>query len=321
MNSGFWILDFGLNHTRRVFHAGGLSFSIRCALCALGVSCAAQAQLPPPQMPDELPKELEGVGIFEKLNQTAPLDVPFKDENGKDVTIRDYLQPGKPVILTPVYYQCPMLCNYTLNGLVGGLNDVDLTAGKDFTIVTFSFNPAEQPKLAEVKKRAYLTQYRRETAKEGWHFLTGSEEHIKQMCDGIGFGFKPDGEGDFAHTSTIVFLTPEGVIARYFNDVVFQGRDLRFALVESSQGKIGSAMDKFLVFMCYQYDPLKNSYAASAMKIMRLGGLVTVVLVAAGLGLLWMRSPRHAVADRARATGAEGRVHLQTECDTQEATR
>lgn len=248
-------------------------------------------------MSDELPRELEGVGVFEKLNETAPLDIPFKDENGKDVALRDYLQPGKPIILTPVYYQCPMLCNLTLNGLVNGLNDIDLSAGKDFTIVTFSFNHNEQPKLAEVKRRAYLTQYKRESAKDGWHFLTGTEENIKKMCDGIGFGFKPDDSGEYAHTSTIIFLTPDGVIARYLNDVLFQPRDLQFALVESSQGKIGSAMDKFLVFMCFKYDPMKNSYAASAMKIMRLGGLVTVILVAAGLGFLWMRSPRHSAAD------------------------
>ena len=151
-----------------------------------------------------------------------------------------------------------MLCNLTLNGLVDGLNEVDLAAGKEFTIISFSFNPKEEPKLAEVKRRAYLTQYKRDTAKNGWHFLTGTEDNIKKMCDGIGFGFKPDGAGDYAHTSTVVFLTPEGVIARYINDVKFEPRDLRFALIESSQGKIGSAMDKFLVFMCYKYDPMKK---------------------------------------------------------------
>jgi protein SCO1 len=273
----------------------------------------AFAQNLPPQMPDKLPKELEGVGIFEKLNETAPLDIPFKDENGKDVTLRDYLQPGKPIILTPVYYACPMLCNLTLNGMVNGLNEVDLSAGKDFTIVSFSFNPREEPKLAEVKKRAYLTQYKRDTAKDGWHFLTGTQENVKAMCDGIGFGYKPDGD-DFAHTSTIIFLTPDGVIARYLNNVVFEPRDLRFALIESSEGKIGSAMDKFLVFMCYKYDPMKNSYAADAMSIMRLGGLVTVVLVAVGLGFLWMRSPRHAATDPAHFTPP-------SDFNSQEATR
>ena len=308
MSFGLCMFDVELNRALRPARAVGHALSLIAVLC---VSLTARGQQPAPQMADELPRELEGVGIFEKLNETAPLDVPFKDENGKDVTLRDYLKPGQPIILTPVYYQCPMLCNLTLNGLVDGLNEVDLAAGKEFTIISFSFNPKEEPKLAEVKRRAYLTQYKRDTAKDGWHFLTGTEDNIKKMCDGIGFGFKPDGAGDYAHTSTVVFLTPEGVIARYINDVKFEPRDLRFALIESSQGKIGSTMDKFLVFMCFKYDPMKNSYAANAMKIMRLGGLVTVVLVAAGLGLLWMRSPRH------------DRAHFDTSSDfnPQEATR
>lgn len=267
--------------------------SLTFAFIAAGLlTVAARGQQPPPPLfPDELPKGLEGVGIIEKLNETAPLDIPLKDEQGNDVTLRDFLQPGRPVILTPVYYNCPMLCNLTLNGLVNGLNEVELSAGKEFTIVTFSFNHNEGPKLADVKKRAYLTQYKRETAKEGWRFLTGTEENVKAMCDGVGFGFRPDGD-EFAHTSTIIFLTPEGRIARYLNDVQFPARDLKFALIEASQGQIGSPMDRFLLFMCYHYDPLANSYAASARKIMRLGGLVTVVIVAAGLSFLWLRGSR-----------------------------
>src|SRR5882672_4200846 len=140
-------------------------------MAALAACCFAplrsRAQVPS-QKP---PKEFDGAGITEHLGETAPLDVRFKDETGKDVTLRDYLKPGRPIILTPIYIQCPMLCNLTLNGLVNGLNDVELSAGKDFEIVSFSFNHREGPELAEVKKRAYLTQYHRDSAQDGWHFL------------------------------------------------------------------------------------------------------------------------------------------------------
>jgi protein SCO1 len=265
-------------------------FSIRLiAACLVGMlAVAAPALGEVPLLADKTPRELKGAGINERLNELAPLDVPFKDENGNDVRLRDYLTPGRPVILTPVYYNCPQLCNLTLNGLVDGMNQIEWAAGKEFTIITFSFNPIEQPPLAEVKKRAYLTQYRKETAKTGWHFLTGDQESIERMCQGIGFGYKFDGK-EYAHSATILFLTPDGKISRYMNNVMFEPRDLRFALIEASQGSIGSPMDKFLLFMCYHYDPLANSYAASAKKIMRLGGAMTLILMAAGFGVLRWR--------------------------------
>jgi protein SCO1 len=257
------------------------------AMVVASASGLARAEVP--LRADETPKELEGVGIDEKLDQLAPLDLPFKDENGRDVTLRDYLKAGRPVILTPVYYNCPMLCNMTLNGMVDGLNQIELSAGKEFAIVSFSINPIEKPQLAEVKKRAYLSQYKRDTAKDGWFFLTGEQKTIEETCKAIGYGYKPDGKGDFAHTSTILFLTPDGKISRYMNDVVFQPRDLKFALIEASQGAIGSPMDKFLLFMCYHYDPLSNSYAASAKKIMRLGGVMTILAMGTGFCILWWR--------------------------------
>ncbi|MCI0364248.1 MAG: SCO family protein [Phycisphaerales bacterium] len=263
----------------------------------------------PPVTAADPPREFEGAGITEHLNEMAPLDVPFKDENGKDVTLRSYLKAGRPIIVTPVYYTCPGICNDVLNGLVNGLNDVEWSAGKEFEIVTFSIDPNDQPKLADLKKQAYLTQYRRPTAKDGWHFLTGTKESIDAMCKGIGFGFKPDGKGLIAHPASIIFLTPEGKIARYMNDVLYQPRDLKFALIESSQGAIGSPMEKFMLFMCYNYDPHSNSYSASAMKIMRLGGLVTVILMATWLSMMWWRSA-HADAAKAAAESeatSEGR--------------
>src|SRR5262249_6647341 len=149
--------------------------SAAVATVALCLSMNGRAEVP--LRADELPSDLQGVGINEQLNKQAPLDIAFKDENGNDVTLKDYLKPGRPIILTPVYYNCPNLCNLVLNGMVNGLNDVEWSAGKEFEIVSFSFNPNETPKLASAKKSAYMTQYRRESAKEGWHFLTGTQEN------------------------------------------------------------------------------------------------------------------------------------------------
>jgi protein SCO1/2 len=255
------------------------------AIALLGRDAAAQA----PLNAEITPPELQGVGITERLNERIPLDLIFKDETGQVIKLGDLLKPGRPVILTLNFYRCPMLCNLTLNGMVNSLNDIEWTAGKEFDIVTVSFNPAEGPEIAEVKKRAYLTAYTRDTVKDGWHFLTGDQVNIDALCGATGFGYRKISDDDFAHTSTIMFVTPDGRLSRYMNNVVFEPRDMRLALVEASEGSIGSPMDKFLLFMCYHYDPAKGSYAASAVKIMRLGGVVTVIVLAAGLGMLWWR--------------------------------
>jgi len=276
---------------------------------ALLTSSSTRAQL----QPGDVPAEFQGAGITEKLDQVIPLDTPFKNELGANVTLRQFFQPGKPVILTLNYFRCPQLCTLTLNGMVDGLKEIEWAAGNEFQIVTISFNAAEGHDLAKVKKDAYLTQYRKPSVKDGWHFLTGSQASIDAICEATGFGYRPDGKGDFAHTSTIMFLTPEGKLSRYINEVKFEPRDLRFALIEASQGAIGSPMERFLLFMCYHYDPKSNSYAASAIKLMRMGGALTVVLMAAGACLLWAKSPhdrrlekwRHHLGDQAGG-GAEG---------------
>ena len=264
--------------------------STRAGAIAAGLLAAAGvSRADAPIDAKTLPKELNGVGITEHLNDVIPLDLQFNDETGRAVTLREYFKPDRPVILTINFYRCGMLCNLTLNGMVNALNELEWSAGKEFEIVTVSMNPDEKPELADVKKRAYLTQYSRETAKDGWHFLTGDLANIDALCKATGFGYRKIADDDYAHTSTIMFLTPDGRLSRYMNDVMFQPRDVRLALVEASQGAIGSPMDKFLLFMCYHYDPLKGSYAASAAKIMRLGGVLTVLALAAGMTLLWWK--------------------------------
>lgn len=276
----------------------GLACGLFCALMSyLAVPAHAQFTASPMEsrgVTTDAPDEFDGVGITERLNETIPLDLEFTDEAGKAVKLREYFVPGRPVILTLNYYRCPMLCSLTLNGMVDALNELDWSAGKEFTIVTVSISPDEGPDLADVKKQAYLTQYRRESAKEGWRFLVGRQREIELLAQATGFGYRFDPKsGDYAHTSTIMFVTPDGRLSRYMNDVKFQPRDVRLALIEASEGAIGSPMDKFLLFMCFHYDPLRGSYAASAMKLMKMGGAMTLLLLATGVGVLWLRGSRH----------------------------
>lgn len=239
----------------------------------------------------QLPKELEGVGIVERRDQKIPTDVAFVDENGQPVVIGDYFKTGKPVLLTINFIDCPMLCGLELRGMVAGLNDAELDLGADFQIVTVSMNPKDEPELARRARDQYLSDYRRKTVGQGWHYLTGKKEEIDALCKAVGFGYRFDpSSGTYAHTPTIIFLTPDGRVSRYMSNVQFEPRDLQLALVEAGNGAIGTAMDKFLLMMCYHYDPLRNSYAASAMKIMRFGGAMTALAVGLGLALLWLTS-------------------------------
>lgn len=246
-----------------------------------------------PTFSDEKVEALDGVGITQYLDETIPLDLQFVDEHGNAVTLADFVNGDKPVIITMNYYRCPMLCSLTLNGLTTGMNDMQLTLGSDFDVVTVSVNPKEKPPLALKNQEGYLRHYDREGAEEGWHFLTGEQESITTLADALGFGYVFDEEtGEYLHTASIMFLTPDGRISRYMNDVRFLPRDLRFALVEASEGKIGSLIDTFLLFNCYQYDPDSNSFTPSAWKLMRMAGVLTLILLAGGVAFLAWINPK-----------------------------
>ena len=265
-------------------------------LLALMPASGASAQF----LSDELPPELEGVGIVERLGSSIPMDLAFVDSDGSPVTLGELLDSERPVILTLNYYRCPMLCTLTLNGLVDGLRGMAWSVGEEYRIVTVSFNPEEGPSLASAKQRAYLGQYGRDTPAEAWRFLTGEHDDIEALCRAVGFGYRRDERtGDYAHPASIIFITPAGRISRYMNDVQFEPRDLRLALVEASEGTIGSPLEQFLLYTCYRYDASANSYVLGAWRVMRLGGLFMVLVLAAGLALLWRRGGVYDVTTRA----------------------
>jgi protein SCO1/2 len=244
-----------------------------------------------PTFADEKIDALEGVGITEHLDQQIPLDLTFVDDEGNEIVLGQYFNNEKPIIVTLNYYRCPMLCSLTLNGLTAGLEEMDWTLGDEFEVVTLSINPDEKHPLAKKNKEGYLGHYNREGAAKGWHFLTGEQRNITKLADSLGFGYVFDpNTGEFHHTASIIFITPDGRISKYMNDVQFKGQDLRFALIEASEGRIGSALDKFLLFNCFQYDPDSNSYTPVAWKLMRTGGVLMLVVLGCGLAVLGLTS-------------------------------
>jgi len=223
-----------------------------------------------------LPNALRGVGIDQKLNEQIPLNLVFRDEAGRGVSLSSFFQSGKPVILAPVYYRCPMLCTQILAGMESSLKAVSLNPGRDFEVVAFSFDPKDTPETAASKRQLYLRRYGRPGTANGWHFLTGDEPNIKALTDSVGFHFKYDPKTDqFAHASGIMVLTSDGHISKYFYGVDYAPRDLRLGLVEASQNKIGNPVDQILLF-CYHYDPSTGKYGAMAMNMVRVasGGFV-----------------------------------------------
>jgi protein SCO1 len=216
-----------------------------------------------------LPGALIGVGIDQKLDEQVPLYTMLKDEAGRDVPLSTYFSKGKPVLLVPVYYRCPMLCTQILTGVESTLKAVTFDPGKDFEVVAVSIDPKDTPELAAAKKQTYLHRYARPNTANGWHFLTGSEANVRPLMDAIGYHYKYDPKTDqYAHASGIMVLTPDGRVSRYFYGVEYAPRDVRLGLVEASQNKIGSPVDAVLLF-CFHYDPATGKYGAIAMNLLR----------------------------------------------------
>jgi protein SCO1/2 len=278
--------------------AGSLHVWLIAAAIALALlPPSTQAQLQGPvQDIGVRPSLLKEVGIDQKLNQSIPLDLEFRDEHGKPVRLAEYFGQ-KPVILSMVYYNCPMLCTQVLNGLESSLKLIPMDIGKQFNVVTVSIDPTERPVLAEAKQALYTGLYGRPNAAQGWHFLTGDEQQIRQLANALGFryAYDPDSK-QFAHASAIMLLTPEGKISRYFYGIQFASRDLRLGLVEASEGKIGTPVDQVLLF-CYHYDPSTGKYGLLISRLIQTAGAVTVLAIAA-LILVLYRKEHYALPER-----------------------
>jgi protein SCO1/2 len=249
------------------------------------------------------PEDLKKVRFDQRLGAPIPLDLPFRDEAGRAVVLKDYFDGShKPVILALVYYECPMLCTEVLNGLVAALKPVSLDPAKDFRIVTVSFNPAEQPDVAFQKKRAYVQRYQRPAA--DWHFLTGEQAAIAQLTDAVGFHYTWNPAlNQYAHAAGIMVATPDGRLSKYFYGVEYSPRDLRLALVDASGGRIGNAVDQVLLY-CYHYDPTTGKYGLVAMRLIRIGGVLTVAVLGSFI-VVMLRRDRKAARRRAQPGSAE----------------
>ena len=235
---------------------------------------------------------LDKVGIEEHLDAALPLDLEFLDEAGRTVRLRDYFDGVRPVILTLNYYRCPMLCGLQLNGVVAGMEELDWTPGVEFEMVTVSIDPLETPELAKAKKENYLKRYQRPAAARGWHFLTGRQVNIERLAETVGFGYTYDVvSGQYAHAAAIFVITPDGRVARYLYGIEYPPKNLKLALMEASQGEIGSPLDQLIMY-CFHYDPASRRYAPVAMNIMRVGGGATALVLGATLGVWWLRESR-----------------------------
>lgn len=239
-----------------------------------------------------LPPALQEVRIEQKLDQQLPLDLSFRDETGREVKLGDYFG-HKPVVLAFVYYDCPMLCTQVLNGMVTSFRVLPFQMGKEFDVVTISFDPRETPELAQRKKKVYvdyLPEKMRANAANGWHFLTGDQANIEKITEAAGFHYRWDDKTQqFAHASAIMLTTPHGKLSRYYYGIEYPARDLRLGLIESSANKIGSPVDQLLLY-CYHYDPATGRYGAVVMNIMRVAGVITLVGILAMLLLLKARN-------------------------------
>lgn len=239
-----------------------------------------------------LPPALSGVGLQEMLGDSLNLDLTFKDAYGNEVQLERYFDGKTPVILNFVYHDCPMLCSIVLESLTETLRSMPWTPGKQFKVLTISFSAIETPEMALTAKERIIRKLGRPEASEGWHFLTGGETSIVSLTESVGFTFKwIESAGEFAHPSALIFISGDGLITRYINGINYPAADVRRALVEASDGKVGSPLDQVLLY-CFRYDPDSNSYVLHATNLMRIGGLFTLLVIAIGLFVFWRRE-RH----------------------------
>ncbi len=238
------------------------------------------------------PKELENVGVTEKLGEYVSGDILLYNEYGEEVALEQYLNNGRPLILAMVYYECPMLCNLILQGLKKGVSELAWQPGREYDILTVSISPDETPELAMSNKENYIESLGNPDAADGWHFMTGREEEVRQLGDQVGFYYQWNEETqEYMHGSTLIFLSEEGKVSRYLNGIDYPELMLRNALYDAANGRIGSTIDRVVLY-CFQYDSASGSYVPVAINIMKLGGIATLLLLGSFLGFFLYRERR-----------------------------
>jgi len=290
---------------------------IKPALVILLLAAQTLAPAPPdaraqaPGVAAPLPQDLEGVGITEHPDAPIPLDLAFMNEDSQSVRLGDFFGRGRPVLLTLVYYECPMLCTFVLNGVVGSVQRMRWEPGREFEIVTVSFNPAEGPALARAKKESYIDSYGRPEAAGGWHFLTGREPEIRALTQAVGFEYRYDEkQKQFIHTAAIMVATPDGRLSRYLYGVDYDPTTLRLSLLEAADGRIGSPLNRVVLY-CYHYDPAAGGYSLVAFRVAQIGAGTAAVALGLLIGSLWLRGRRQRREGLAagRPVASSGRTH------------
>ncbi len=281
------------------------------ALVAAAIVCAPSARAVPREdtpfgATQDVAPELANVGIDEHLGGALPKDTIFRDTSGQMVTLGQYFDGRRPVLLVFAYHTCPMLCSLVLDAVTTSLAGVPWTVGKEFDVVSISIDPRDTPATASKKRDELVAKYGRGGSTTGWHFLVGDEQNIRRVTSAVGFDYHWDErQQQYAHPAATYLLTPDAKIARYLYGIAYEPSDVRLGLLEASQGHYISTTEKLLLY-CYHYDPQGKKYSLVAMNVMRLGGGVTVVLLGGFLGIMFLREKRKRRAPLDTAPGAPG---------------
>lgn len=278
---------------RRAAAGAALALALVLPLCAIGQVSSYGDKTEGPNVGNELPRVLQGANIQQHLNAQLPLKAAFTDDHGNSVTLGQYFDGKHPVLLSTVYYNCPMLCSEEMDGITSALEMVHLDPGKDFQVVIVSIDPTETPQLAARRKDFYLRRYGRPETASGWHFLVGQEPSIQALTNAIGFGYVrvpgPDGKlTQFAHASSVEIATPQGRVAQYYLGVEYSPKDMLLGLIDASDNKIGSPVSNILTY-CYHYDPQIDKHSLYVARVVQLGGMVTVASLGGFIFLMFRR--------------------------------
>lgn len=258
-------------------------------LAALTTSPLARADQDVAQAP--VTPELANVGLDEHLDAPIPGDAIFKDETGKMVRIGDYVDGKRPIVLILAYHTCATLCPFVQNGALDAFKGTPWSIGSDFQVITLSISPKDTPAIAAEKKRTMVASYGREGADGGWHFLVGDDQNAHRVADAVGWKYHLDSQGEYAHPTAIMLLKPNGRVARYLYGIDIPASDMRLGLLEASEGKSITTVERIVLY-CYHYDPHDRKYSLLATHVMQIGGGLTLALVGAFIGLMWLRERR-----------------------------